>query len=142
MSGTTSPLEGCRAALIKLEGLLPKQSNPNLLLGANGQASNSKKRICWTFKRKAAVADTILVVRPMQGVTNYENLKWPFKKAAAERLLNELARHKATLSLGLAVYTMYLYPLSRYTILSSCLLTLTNKLGKARGVSMKRLNIL
>lgn len=55
------------------------------------------------------MVETALVVKPKHDTICYEILKWPSKKAGAERLMNELARHKATLSLGLNVYALYVY---------------------------------
>ncbi|CZT13596.1 uncharacterized protein RAG0_17096 [Rhynchosporium agropyri] len=102
ISGATSPLEGCQDALLKLEALLPKE----LDLASSPQTNMPKDKKKWSFRRKVPVVNTALVVGPKQNYMRIDVLKWPTKKAGAERLLNELARHKATLSLGLNIYTL------------------------------------
>ena len=65
------PLEGCREALKGLEALFPPQ--------AQSPVQGKRQRIALSLA----------------------SLAWPFKRDRACKLLDEIARHKATISLGL-----------------------------------------
>jgi len=67
------PLEGCKQALKALEDLFPPQST--------SPVKGKRQRI------------TLSLV----------TLAWPFKRDKALRLLQEIGRHKSTLSLGLTI---------------------------------------
>jgi hypothetical protein len=66
-----SPLQGCRGALESLEAMLPTPSET--------PSSGKRQRIRLSLAK----------------------LAWPFKREKALKLLEELGRHKATISLGL-----------------------------------------
>jgi hypothetical protein len=64
------PLEGCKAALLSLEGLFPPQG----VLPAKGK------------RERVALSLT--------------NLAWPFKRDRALKLMEEIGRHKSTIAIG------------------------------------------
>lgn len=68
-----TPIEGCKEALQNLESLFPPQSAAS----ASGKGKRQKLAI------------------------SLASLAWPFKRDKAMKLLEEIGRHKSTLSLGL-----------------------------------------
>lgn len=77
LTSKEGPLEGCKQALMGMEKLLPP---------VRQQASDGKRR---------KLAET------------YATLAWPLKEGKARKLLEDLARHKSTISLMLTTETMY-----------------------------------
>jgi hypothetical protein len=67
------PLAGCKEAMKKLEGLFPPQSE--------SPVKGRRKRLALSLT----------------------TLGWPFKRDKALKLLEEIGRHKSTISLGLTV---------------------------------------
>lgn len=73
------PLEGCKEALKSLESLFPPQSQP--------QRKGNRKRLTLSIA----------------------SLSWPFKREKALKLVEELGRHKSTITLGLTTEAALVY---------------------------------
>lgn len=78
LEGPEGPLEGSRNALMALEKLFPSAADHN--------ATGAERR-----------ATTI----------SYAKLAWPFKEEKARKILNDIARYKASISLALTTDTAY-----------------------------------
>lgn len=78
LEGSEGPLEASRKALVALEKLFPPATDHN--------ATGTKRR-----------ATSI----------SYAKLAWPFKEEKARKILNDIARYKATISLALTTDTAY-----------------------------------
>lgn len=78
LEGPEGPLEASRKALVDLEKLFPSAAEHN--------ATGTKRR-----------ATTI----------SYAKLAWPFKEEKARKLLNDISRYKATISLALITDIAY-----------------------------------
>ncbi|KAM3078060.1 hypothetical protein ACMFMG_002638 [Clarireedia jacksonii] len=74
LRGTDGPVEGCKNAMKQLEALLPALYQPN-------STRNFTKR------------------QKIQA--RFDRLAWPLKAARAEKLLNEIMRHKSTINISL-----------------------------------------
>lgn len=97
LEGPEGPLEASRKALVALEKLFPSAPDHN--------ATGTKRR-----------ATTI----------SYAKLAWPFKEEKARKILGDITRYKATISLALTTDTVYtIIPL--YIIWYSFRLTLALK---------------
>jgi hypothetical protein len=75
LSGPDGPIEGCRKAIISLEKLLPEDDR---------STTGHKRR-----KLEATLGQ----------------LAWPFKRSQAQKLLDDILRYKATISLALTSET-------------------------------------
>lgn len=78
LEGPEGPLEASRKALVALEKLFPPATDHN--------ATGTKRR-----------ATSI----------SYAKLAWPFKEEKGRKILNDIARYKATISLALTTDTAY-----------------------------------
>lgn len=76
LEGPEGPIEGCRKALAALEKMFPSE--------VAGNATGTKRR-----------ATTI----------SYAKLAWPFKEDKARKILDDIVRYKATISLALTADT-------------------------------------
>jgi hypothetical protein len=74
LRGADGPVEGCKEAMERLKLLIPPLSLPNATVNRN--------------KRQK--------IRPI-----IDKLAWPLKAARAEKLLNEIMRHKSTINVAL-----------------------------------------
>lgn len=78
LEGPEGPLEESRKALVDLEKLFPSAADPS--------AAGAKRKATTIF---------------------YSKLSWPFKEEKARKILNDIARHKASISLALTTDTAY-----------------------------------
>jgi hypothetical protein len=77
LKGSDGPLQGCKHALSQLEQLIPTPTDR--------QQDIKRRKI----------------------VSSLTNLAWPLKETSARKLLDEIGRHKATITLFLTTDTMY-----------------------------------
>lgn len=82
LGSSDGPLESCRNALKALEQLLPSTTERH----SNG----SRRKLNWT----------------------YAELAWPLKESKARKLIEEIGRHKTTISVMLTSDLSYARPLS------------------------------
>lgn len=77
LRGPDGPFEGTKQALLAFERLLP--------VTVDGYLDGKRRKLS----------------------TSYATLAWPFKEGKAQKLLGDIARHKATISLALTTHTAY-----------------------------------
>ena len=138
-------LDACKQAVVDLEGLFPKDDS--LITQSPDHQAGSLGSPVGMRRVGALVRAWVAIVRPAKSsgqkrqritptLATLETLAWPLKAERSKKLLNEISRHKETISLALLAESRCVQ--SALIILPSflgavCLTVLVKKSSKLKG---------